>query len=179
MFLFYLWPIFLCFIFILLFQNIFLCCLYFLCEDSCTFCSPLEQSARRILQDNSRVMLLLPILSNLVPEKIIQETLHDHHTSISIGGRPICNLSFTNIDSYGWQQWWTSRPHQQPHRQSNCIIMDWKSAPKRARSSPTAQTTSSPVVRGGDQFSVPGSSPVQGWYLLSRNQHEDCLSNGH
>ena len=24
----------------------------------------------------------------------MQKTLHDHHTSISIGGRPICNLPF-------------------------------------------------------------------------------------
>ena len=26
----------------------------------------------------------------------MQETLHDHHTSISIGGRPICNLQCTD-----------------------------------------------------------------------------------
>ena len=32
-------------------------------------------------------------------EKITQETLHDHHTSISIGGRPICNLQFAD-DNY-------------------------------------------------------------------------------
>ena len=25
-------------------------------------------------------------------EKIVQKTLHDNHTSISFGGRPICNL---------------------------------------------------------------------------------------
>ena len=31
-----------------------------------------------------------------------QETLHDHHTSISIGGRPICNLHFADdIDLTG------------------------------------------------------------------------------
>ena len=35
---------------------------------------------------------LSPILFNLFPEKIMQKTLHDHHTSISMGGRPICNL---------------------------------------------------------------------------------------
>ena len=33
--------------------------------------------------------LLSPILFNLFLEKIMQKTLHDHHTSISIGGRPI------------------------------------------------------------------------------------------
>ena len=27
-------------------------------------------------------------------------------------------------------------------------------------------------------FQVPGSNPVQGWHLLSRNPHQDYLSNG-
>ena len=40
--------------------------------------------------------LLSPILFNLFLEKIMQETLHDHHTSISIGGRPICNQIFAD-----------------------------------------------------------------------------------
>ena len=40
--------------------------------------------------------LLSSILFNLFPEKIMQETLHDHHTSISTGGRPICNLQFAD-----------------------------------------------------------------------------------
>ena len=33
---------------------------------------------------------------NLSKETIMQETLHDHHTSISIGGRPIWNLRFAD-----------------------------------------------------------------------------------
>ena len=37
----------------------------------------------------------------LVAEKIMQETFHDHHTSISIRGRPTCNLRFANIDLMG------------------------------------------------------------------------------
>ena len=47
--------------------------------------------------------LLSPILFNLFLEKIMKETLHDHHVSISIGGRSICNLRFAegiNLDSY-------------------------------------------------------------------------------
>ena len=36
--------------------------------------------------------LLSPILFNLCLDKIIQETAHDQYTSISIGGRAICNL---------------------------------------------------------------------------------------
>ena len=32
----------------------------------------------------------------------MQETLHDHNTSVSIGGRPICNLRFADdIDLMG------------------------------------------------------------------------------
>ena len=39
---------------------------------------------------------LSPIMFNLLLEKIMRETLYDHHTSISLGGRPICNLRFVN-----------------------------------------------------------------------------------
>ena len=36
------------------------------------------------------------------PDKITQETLNDHHTLISIGGRPICNLGCADdIDLMG------------------------------------------------------------------------------
>ena len=46
--------------------------------------------------------LLSLILFNLFQGKIIQQTLHDHHTSISIGRRPICNLQFADdIDLMG------------------------------------------------------------------------------
>ena len=40
--------------------------------------------------------LFSPILFNWVLMEIIQETLHDPHTSIFIGGRPICNLRFAD-----------------------------------------------------------------------------------
>ena len=46
--------------------------------------------------------LLSPILFNFFLEKIMQETLHDHHTSISIGVRSLCNLQFADdIDFMG------------------------------------------------------------------------------
>ena len=31
----------------------------------------------------------------------MQETPHDYHTSVSIGGRPICKLRFSDIDLTG------------------------------------------------------------------------------
>ena len=38
----------------------------------------------------------------LVSREDTQETLHDHHTFISTGGMPICNLQFANnIDHMG------------------------------------------------------------------------------
>ena len=46
--------------------------------------------------------LLSPVLFNLYLERIMLDTLQDHHTSISIGGRPICNLRFADdIDLMG------------------------------------------------------------------------------
>ena len=46
--------------------------------------------------------LLSPVLFNMFLERIIQETLQDHHTSISIGGRSLCNLWFADdIDLMG------------------------------------------------------------------------------
>ena len=46
--------------------------------------------------------LLSLILFNLFRGKIIQQTLHDHHTSISTDGRLVCNLLFAdNIDLMG------------------------------------------------------------------------------
>ena len=66
-----------------------------------------SQSAKGVLQDNSAVYvrkgcLLSAILFNLFTEKIMQETLHDHHISMSIGGRPIRNLRLADeIDFMG------------------------------------------------------------------------------
>ena len=41
-------------------------------------------------------MLTLTILFNLFPNNILQETFHDHQTSIYTGERPICNLRFAD-----------------------------------------------------------------------------------
>ena len=46
--------------------------------------------------------LLSPILFNLYLENIMREALEDFHTTISVGGRPICNLRFADdIDLLG------------------------------------------------------------------------------
>ena len=46
--------------------------------------------------------LLSPILFNLFLEKNMQEAHHDQHTSISTGGRPMCNLLFANEIDLMW-----------------------------------------------------------------------------
>ena len=52
----------------------------------------------------------------------MQETLLDHHSSISIDGRPICNLRFADdIDLAGGSNGELPRSHQQTYRQSNGI----------------------------------------------------------
>ena len=97
--------------------------------------------------------------------KLMQETLYEHHTSIFIGDRPITtydspmtsipraaamvNYKTSSTDSY------TEQRHTK-----------WKSAKKRAKI--TARTTSALIIAevsevgGGDQFQVPGSNPLQG-----------------
>ena len=84
---------------------------------------------------------------------------------------------------YGWQQWSTSRLHQQIHRQSYSI---WNRSQHRKDQDHDQQHEQHqcrylhelPEVRGGDHFQVPGSNPVQRWHLLKRNPHQDCFSNG-
>ena len=44
----------------------------------------------------TRGCLLSPFLINLFVDKIMQETMQDYCTSISIGGRPLCNLRLTD-----------------------------------------------------------------------------------
>ena len=46
--------------------------------------------------------LLSPVLFNIYLERIMRDTLHDHQTSISLGGRPLSNLKFADdIDLLG------------------------------------------------------------------------------
>ena len=46
--------------------------------------------------------ILLPVLFHIYLDKIMQDILQDHHTSISVGCRHICNLRFANdIDLFG------------------------------------------------------------------------------
>ena len=62
----------------------------------------LNNQLGKVLQNHSRCPSGVLNLFNLFLEKTMQETLHDCHTSISIGGRPMCNLGFADdIDLIG------------------------------------------------------------------------------
>ena len=76
--------------------------------------------------------LLSPILLNLHLERIMQETLHEYHTSISIGGRLIWNLRFAD-ESISWVAASVNFKISptDPYTQQEHI--EWKSAEKRAR----------------------------------------------
>ena len=116
--------------------------------------------------------------------EVSKQHLHDHHTSISISGRPLCNLRFADdIDhmggSNGELQDLTNRlvdrataygmevsakkeqDHDQQHEQRQCSYQHERRE-----------------VRGGDRLKEPGNKPVQGRHRLSRNSHYNCLSNG-
>ena len=87
----------------------------------------------------------------------MQETLHDHHTWTSIGSSPICNLSFT---------------YMEVSTEDNKIMTN------------SMNNISAEISMNGHKleemtnFQVSGRTPVQGWHLLSKNQHQGCLSNG-
>ena len=74
------------------------------------------------------------------------------------------------IRSNGWQPWWTSRPHQQTHRQSNSMYgMQVSTDGNKIMSNSTDNISA---------VQVPGINPVQRWHLLSRSPCQECLSSG-
>ena len=127
--------------------------------------------------------LLSPVLFNLFPEKIMQETLHDHHTSISIGGRPICNIQFADIDLMGIN---SGELQDLTNRLVDiAALYGTKVSTEKSKIMTNSMNNISVDISMNSQqleevicFNVPGSSPVQGWHLLCRNPHRDCLSNG-
>ena len=46
--------------------------------------------------------ILLPVLFNIFLERIMQEALSDFDSTVSIGGRPLCNLRFADVTTSIW-----------------------------------------------------------------------------
>ena len=122
--------------------------------------------------------LLSSILFNFFLEKIMQETLHDHHTSISTGGRPVCNLSFAdNIDLMGGNNGELQDLTNRLVDRTKACGMEVSTEKTKILANRMSNTSADismndQEVRGGDQFQVLGSNPVQRWHLYSRNLHQ-------
>ena len=127
--------------------------------------------------------LLSPILFNLFLETIVQETFHDHHTSNSTGGRSICNLQFADdIDvmggSNGELQDLTNRLVDRATAFGIEVSTEMSKIMTNSTNNISADVSMNGQTRGGDQFQVPGSNPVQRWHLLSGSPHQDFLIDG-
>ena len=113
----------------------------------------------------------------------MQETLHDHDTSISIGGRPICNLRFVDdIDLMGGSndelQDFTNKLVDMVTCEMEVSTEKSKIMTNSANNISADISMNGQKVRGGNQLQVPESDPVQRWHLPNRSSHQDCLSNG-
>ena len=130
-----------------------------------------------------QVCLLSPFLFNLFLEEIMKETLHTMYPSPLVAGPyATCNLLATSILRAAAMTNFKIVPTDS-HRQSNRV---WNESQHRKEQDHDQQhkwhwcryELKQTNVRRGDQFQVPGSIPVQGWHLVSRNSHWDHLSNG-
>ena len=108
----------------------------------------------------------------------MQETLHDHHTSISVDGRPICNLRVADDtdlmgDSNGELQDLTNRLVDRATAYAIEVGTEKSKIMTNSTNNISADIYQCKYllerseVRGGDQFQAPESNPVQGWHLLS------------
>ena len=124
--------------------------------------------------------LLSPILFNLFLEKIMQETLHEHHSSIYIGGRPICNLQFAdNIDLLGGSSGVLQNLTNRLIDRAAAYQMEVSTEKSKIMTNSTNNISADismngQKLEGGDPCRVPGNDPVQGWHLLSRSPHQNC-----
>ena len=64
--------------------------------DHARYCSTTKWGVLKTTVGVRHRCLLSPILFNLFLESIMQKTFYDRSTTISIGGREICNLLFAD-----------------------------------------------------------------------------------
>ena len=137
-------------------------------------CSPLEQSTRGLLQNSSRC----PSGSTM------REPAQDHRTTISIGGGAIYIIPFADdIDlmggSSGELQDLTNRlveratTHEKEVSAGKSNILTTSTNNINAVISMIGQMSEEVT-----SVKYLGSTLLQGWHLLSRSPHQDCLSNG-
>ena len=114
--------------------------------------------------------LLPPILFNFILEKVIQETLHDHHKSISIDERHVCNLrSADDIDHMGGSDGRLQDLSNRLIDRARSYGMEVSKEKTKIMTNSTSTTSHQcryqhewPEIRAGHQFEVPRSIPVGG-----------------
>ena len=121
-----------------------------------------------------RGCLLSPILFNLFPEKIMQETLHDHNTPISISGRPICNLRFADdIDLMGGTNGELQDLTNRLVDKERAYGMEGSTEKSKIRTSSTNSVSAYFSINGHRLeavFQVHGSKPVKEWHLHAQHK---------
>ena len=106
----------------------------------------------------------------------MQETLHHHHTPISIDGMPLYNLRFADdIDLPGGSS-------DELQDLSNRLVDRERvyrmevSAEKGKLVTNSMSNIGEDISMTGPKIPVPRGNSLQRWHLLSRNPHQDCLS---
>ena len=109
----------------------------------------------------------------------MQETLHDHHTPISIGPYATYDLLTTDIylmgNSSGELQDLTNRLVER----ATVCGMEFSTGKSKIITNSTNNISAYISMKGQkleEVFSF--KYPVKGWHMLSRSPRQDCLSNG-
>ena len=83
----------------------------------------------------------------------MQETLYDHHTFISIGGRPICNLRFADdIDVMGGSSGELQDLTNRLVDGATAHMIEVSTEKSKTARTTSVQMLACAAVRGGDQF---------------------------
>ena len=108
----------------------------------------------------------------------MQETRCDHHTSISIGGRSICNLRFANTKL-------TANSNGEFQDLTNILVdratahgIEVSTENSKIMTNSTNNISADISMNGQKLEEVTIFNPVQRWHLFSRTLHQNCLSDG-
>ena len=108
----------------------------------------------------------------------MQETRCDHHTSISIDGRSICNLRFANTKL-------TGNSNGEFQDLTNILVdratahgIEVSTENSKIMTNSTNNISADISMNGQKLEEVTIFNPVQRWHLFSRTLHQNCLSDG-
>ena len=128
--------------------------------------------------------LLSPILFNLFLEKMMQETLHGHHTTTYLRWWEIhTQLRFADdIDLIRGSNGELQDLIRRLVDRATAYGMEVSTKKSKIMTNCTNQHQcrcwhEQREVRTGDQLEIPLSNPEQKWHMFGRSLRQDCLSN--